>query len=287
MTLRFARAALFTMIPLELLLVILLASGVSLPAPALVAAETAVLLAVGLEVVTAYRLFRAERRDGASRRAALSATIERLVPTQVRRIIGFEVKGLISLLLWVTRRRDGVPPGATAVPYAREQAPTLLALLFVMVVETVGVDLLMRALDVPHGLRAVVLFVDVYGVLLGLAIGAAYVTRPHVVTPGELRIRHGAYFDLRVPRELIASVRLSKKYDADKMVSIEDGRLSLAVSSQTNVIVELTQPITVVRPLGGLAEATTIRFFADTPGAALTALRSDTHREPLTDTPAR
>jgi hypothetical protein len=57
------------------------------------------------------------------------------------------------------------------------------------------------------------------------------------------------------------------------MVTVANGRLGVAVSSQTNVIVELTEPITVIRPLGRRAEATTIRFFADTPGTALNALR--------------
>ena len=63
------------------------------------------------------------------------------------------------------------------------------------------------------------------------------------------------------------------------MVTVANGRLGVAVSSQTNVIVELTEPITVIRPLGRRAEATTIRFFADTPGAALNALRPLQHRD--------
>jgi hypothetical protein len=169
-----------------------------------------------------------------------------------------------------------VPAGATAVPYAREQAPILLIFLFVMIVETVGIDLLLRAIDVPEGLRAVALIGDVYGILYCLALGAACVTRPHVVTPGELRIRFGVYFDLRVPRDLISSVRLSRNYNESGMVSVADGRLSVAVSSQTNVIVQLAEPITVVRPLGGRAEATTIRFFADDPDAALRSLKQAT-----------
>jgi hypothetical protein len=45
------------------------------------------------------------------------------------------------------------------------------------------------------------------------------------------------------------------------------------MSSQTNVVVEVTEPLTVVRPLGSRAQATTVCFFADEPGAALAALR--------------
>lgn len=272
--LRAARAALFAVVPLEMLLVVLLVSGVPLPGPVIVVAELVVASMLVLEAVTAYRLFRAERRSGADRRAALRATFHLLVPVQVRRLVGFELKGLASVALWIARRRDGVPPGATPAPYAREQASIQLVLLFVMIVETVGIELLLRALDVPSGLRVAVLVADVYGIVYVLMLAAASVTRPHVVTAGELRIRSGVHFDLRVPRELISSVRLSRNYNESGMITVADRRLSVVVSSQTNVVVELTEPVTVVRPLGRRAEATTIRFFTDTPDALLTALRS-------------
>ncbi|MGW4422007.1 hypothetical protein [Streptosporangium sp. NPDC004631] len=173
-----------------------------------------------------------------------------------------------------------MPPGATAVPYAGEQALMLLVLLFLMGVETVGVDVLLKALHVPDGPRVLVLVADVYGIVYGLALGAACATRPHVMTPEKLRIRYGVYFDLRVPRDLISSVRLSHDYNESSMVALANGRLSMAVSSRTNVIVELTEPITVVRPLGRCAEATTVRFFADTPTAALNILRSPQRHMP-------
>ena len=52
-----------------------------------------------------------------------------------------------------------------------------------MIVETVAWDLLLIALDVPDGLRVLVLVLDLYGIVFALALGAACVTRPHVVTP--------------------------------------------------------------------------------------------------------
>jgi hypothetical protein len=120
----------------------------------------------------------------------------------------------------------------------------------------------------------VILGVDIYGILVGLAVIAACVTRPHVVSERVLRIRYGAFFDLRIPREMIRSARLARNYNEQGMVSVTDGRLAAAVSSQTNVIVELAEPVTVVRPLGRRAEASTVRFFADDPAAALAALGS-------------
>jgi hypothetical protein len=53
------------------------------------------------------------------------AAYERLVPVQVRRIVGFDLKGTASLARWAARRRD-VPPGAVAVGYSREQSTAML-----------------------------------------------------------------------------------------------------------------------------------------------------------------
>lgn len=270
--LKAARAALFAVIPAELTAAVLLVSGVRLPAPLLTLAELAGTAVLVLECGTAYRLFRAGVRDGADRRTALRAAFRRLVPARVRRILSFDVRGMASLALWITRRRHGVPPGAVAVPYSREQSPFLLLILFVTVLETVGTEVLLRGLGVPAGLRTVFLVLDVYATLATLAIWAAGVTRPHVVSERELRIRSGAFLDVRVPRRLIASARKSHNYNARGMVSVEERRLAVAVSSRTNVVVELLEPVTVVRPLGSEAQVTEIRFFSDAPGPALDAL---------------
>jgi hypothetical protein len=279
--LRLARAVLFFVVPAELLFVVLLVSGVPMPLPVVVAAETVVAAVFVLETTIAYRLFRAARRGGADRRAAVRATVGQLVPVQVRRLMEFETKGMASLFLWVARRRDGVPPGATAVAYAREQTTMIVLLLFVMIVETVGLEILLQAFDVPLGIRMVVLVLDLYSILFALTFGAACVVRPHVVSAGELRVRFGVFFDLRIPREVISSVRLSRNYNESGMIAVADGRLGVVVSSQTNVIVELTEPITVVRPLGGRTQVSRVRFFADNPDAALRALRPlDRHAAP-------
>ncbi|MFC3979837.1 hypothetical protein [Streptosporangium jomthongense] len=271
---RVARAALLAVLPAELLLVVLTAAGVRPPGPVLVVVEVAVVAVLLLEAVTLLRLFRAARRGGAGRRAALGTAVRELVPVPVRRLIGFEARNVAALLLWVTRRRHGVPPGATAVPYVREQSSMLLVLLFAAVVETVAVELLLGALGVPSGVRTVVLVLDAYAVVLVLALWAACATRPHVVTEGELRVRYGVHFDLRVPRELISSVRLARAYDERGTVTVADGRLGVAVSSQTNVVVELSEPVTVVRPLGRRERARVIRLFADSPALVLDALRT-------------
>ncbi|MBF8186818.1 hypothetical protein ITP53_13910 [Nonomuraea sp. K274] len=187
------------------------------------------------------------------------------------RVLGFELKGLASIGLWIVRRRHGVPPGATVVTYTKEQTFVLSLMLFAMTVETIVVDLLLVGLGVPDWVRFTVLIADLYGLLFAVMLAAASVTRPHVLTSDELRIRYAAYFDLRVPLDQIASVRTSDGYHDGSMVTLKDGRVSVAVSSRTNVTIELTEPITFVRPFGARAEATSIRFFADDPKALLAA----------------
>ncbi|GAA5084075.1 hypothetical protein HNP84_003760 [Thermocatellispora tengchongensis] len=276
--LRVARAALYTAIPGELVLAVLLISGVEIPEPILIAAEAVVLAVLALEGAVFWRLYRAERRTGANRRAALRQAVRRLVPVQVRQIMGFDTKGLVSLVLWAARRRHGVPPGATAVPYAREQTPMLLVMIFLMVVELVAVEILLRAWDVPDPIRLAFLVLDGYSVLAALAMHASCVTRPHVITRDELRIRYGAFLDARIPRALIATARPARNLNETGTITVRDGRLSVAISHQTNLAIELTAPVTITRPLGRQAEITRIHLHVDDPKAALAALtQGDDH----------
>ncbi|XVQ16220.1 hypothetical protein ACQP1W_37405 [Spirillospora sp. CA-255316] len=274
MMVKIARAALLGLVPAELTLVVLLVAGVSVPAPLLVAAEALIVAVLALEASVAYRIFAAARRAGAGRRAALREVRGRLVPRRVARLAGFELKGTHSLVLWAARRRSGVPEGAVEVSYAREETFTTSLWLFAMAVETVGLEILLRGLGVPDWLRVLVLVVDVYGLVLALAVYAACVTRPHVVTADELRLRYGAFFDARVPRDKIAAVRPVRNLGEKGLIRVENGTAAVVVGSRTNLVVELTEPVTIVRPMGALAEVGTIRFFADDPAAALAALRT-------------
>jgi hypothetical protein len=191
--------------------------------------------------------------------------------TPLRRILAFDLKGMWSLVLWITRRRD-VPAGAVAVPYAREYTAPVMMFLFAVVAEAVATDVLLRALDAPRGLRLPLLVVDAYGILIVLAIAASIVTRPHVVAADELRIRWGVFFDLRIPRRAIAAVRVARNDNEHGTVKLDGDRLAVATASRTNVVVELTGPVAVVRPLGRRGVARTVRFFADRPDAAIAAL---------------
>jgi|GEM_PF-2948672 len=189
----------------------------------------------------------------------------------LRRLVGFEAAGLVSLWLWVRRRRHGVPESATAVPYAGAVASTMAMFLVVSIVELVAVEILLRAIGAPDPLRHAILLVDAYGVLIALAVIAATVTRPHVIGPDEIRVRNAAFLDVRVPRRLVAEVRMVRNYNEQGTIRVDGDVLIVAAIAQTNLVVELAEPLRVVRPLGRLAHVRTIRFFADDPVAALSA----------------
>ncbi|MFF2813286.1 hypothetical protein ACFVT2_40220 [Streptomyces sp. NPDC058000] len=202
---------------------------------------------------------------------------------RVRRLATYEGRWLASLVWWVARRRAGVPEGARPLPYAGAQAALMYGLAFVCVVETVGMTVLLRDLPVAH---AVLLVVDVYTVLMVLGIQAAAVTWPHVLGADGLLLRDGARSELRIPVELIASVRYelrsgpgNGRSDGHK----DGGVRELAVAGQTSVTLELVEPVVAVRLLGRRETVRTVRFHVDDARGAVAAVRAVVGRgEPVT-----
>ncbi|GIJ50994.1 hypothetical protein Val02_78800 [Virgisporangium aliadipatigenens] len=192
-----------------------------------------------------------------------------------KRVLGFDARGLASMGLWVLRRRHGVPPGATAVSYSGAQTALQVAFLGASVFELVVVEVLLRALDAPAGLRGALLPLGVYGVLIALAVIASCVTRPHVITDDAVRLRYGAFFDAHVPRSLVVGLRAATRRDERGAVRVDGDTLVLAVTAQTNLVLDLAAPVTITRPLGLTHEVRTIRFFADEPALALAAFAEE------------
>ncbi|MFC9625236.1 hypothetical protein ACFTXM_36495 [Streptomyces sp. NPDC056930] len=286
MSVRIARYAVGAVPAVELDLGGCLLAGVRIPGAVLLGAEALVVAALGFEGVVLWRLWLVGRRAGAGRREAWGAALRTVVPEKVRRLVAHEVRALRSLGLWVLRRRHGVPEGAVAVPYTGPQTAMMYGLVFVALVETV-----MLALLIPWPVvHRVLLVLDVYGVVLVLALHAARVTRPHVVdADGALRLRYGGLFDLRVPAGAVAGARVERRCPEGGPVRPgADGVLDLVVGGQTTVTVELVSPVAFVRPLGKRGWARTVRFHADDPRAAVAALtRGRKGPSPSQDPPGR
>ncbi|GAB1822214.1 hypothetical protein [Herbidospora sp. RD11066] len=178
------------------------------------------------------------------------------------RLLRFEVDGLVSVGRWLLRRPD-VPAGGVAVPYAKAQNMLLTVFLVIQVVETAGVELLLRGLGVPEAVRLPLLALGVYGSVTVAGMIASGVVRPHVVTDTELRVRLGHYLDVRVPAGLIEGTRRVTTFESS--LKVDGDRLVVPVGSQTNTRVTLREPITITRPLGRRAEVRVIDFYAESP----------------------
>jgi hypothetical protein len=222
-----------------------------------VAAEIAVAALVAAEAVALLRL----RRAGLSWRQAAGG----LVPEPVLRLAGHELLLWHSLVLWVRRARHGVREGDLAFGHARGDAAMMYGLLFVCLVETVGLSVLLADWPTAH---AVVLVLDLQTVLLLLGLRAAAVVRPHVLGGGVLRVRSGAHLDLAIPLERIASVRRRSAYSHAET----EGELNLPVGSQTSIVLELTEAVQAPRLLGAVRAVRVVRFHADEPDVLYAAL---------------
>lgn len=188
---------------------------------------------------------------------------------RLRRLAAHERRWMKSLALWAARRRHGIGEGDTAFGYARAQAATSYGLVFVFALETVGVSFMLAPYPAAH---LVMLVLDLYTVALVLGLHAAAVTRPHVVGPGGVRVRHRASLDLRIAPELIASARVETRFpDANRS---EEGVLEVAVAAQTSLTLELVRPVTAVGLWGRRRRVRTVRMHADEPVAAVAAIRA-------------
>ncbi|MET9362473.1 hypothetical protein ABZX93_16365 [Streptomyces sp. NPDC006632] len=193
-----------------------------------------------------------------------------LLPEPLLRLLAHEARVFESFGLWITRRRHQVGPVDRAFGYASPQAATVYGLAFVCVVETAGVSFLVRPWPAVH---AAMFVLDLYTVLLVLGMQAAAVTRPHVLTPDTLRLRAGARIDLVVPLDHIVRVRGELRFQGAGAQTPDDV-LDLAVGSQISLTVELSEPVTYVRLLGGRREVRTVRFHADESAELVKALRA-------------
>ncbi|MFH9005193.1 hypothetical protein ACH4E5_18410 [Streptomyces afghaniensis] len=183
-----------------------------------------------------------------------------------RLLVRHEVRLLVSLVLWVVRRTDGTRSGR-AFGYARGQGAMMFGFGFVCLVETVAMSVLLRDWPTVH---AVFFFLDVYGIVIVVALHASSVVRPHVLDPddGSLRIRRYVHVDLRVPLERIASVRRELRMAHERA----DGELDVEVGSQTTVTLELTEPVTHLTFFGRRREVRVVRFHADDADGLVRAL---------------
>nr|WP_152886090.1 hypothetical protein [Streptomyces adustus] len=128
--------------PGELVLAACPVAGVRPSGWALAGAEASVLAALLLEAWALRSLYVAARARGTARRAARRAAVREAVPVTVRRLVHHELRALASLGRWVRRGTHGVRRGDFAAAYTGPRTAMMYGLLFVVVIETVGLAFL-------------------------------------------------------------------------------------------------------------------------------------------------
>ncbi|WP_019067210.1 hypothetical protein [Streptomyces hokutonensis] len=180
-------------------------------------------------------------------------------------LLRHELRLLVSLWLWITRRTHGAD-GGRAFGYGRGQGAMMAGLVFVCVIETLGMSVLLRNLPAVH---RVVLALDVYTIVFVVGMHAAFTVRPHVLAADSLRIRRGVHVDLRIPLDQVASVGRELRMTHERA----DGELNLPVGSQTTVTLQLIEPVTHFTFLGRQQEVSTVRFHADDADTLVAAVK--------------
>lgn len=180
-------------------------------------------------------------------------------------LVRHELRLLGSLALWVGRRTHAGGEGRV-FGHARGQGANMFGLAFVCVIELLGTSVMLR--EWP-AVERTMLVLDVYTIVLVVALHAASAVRPHVLTGDTLRIRRAAHVDLRVPVDRIASVRRETCTPKSRRA---DGELDLAVNGQTTLTLELTEPVAHTTFLGRRRPVRVVRFHADEPDRLVAAL---------------
>ncbi|MFJ8913388.1 hypothetical protein [Amycolatopsis sp. NPDC102389] len=186
-----------------------------------------------------------------------------------RSVLRNESRTMAGLWLYLRRRRDGIDGDAVAVPYGANGKPIFIVLAAVSAVEA-G---LFWLIDFGLVVDVLLLVLGVYSVLLVFGVYTGTVVRPHVISSREVRVRYSSFYDVRIPRENVVSLRhVKESHDPLKAKPFRDETwLSHDNFYETNLIAELREPITVTRPLGATESVRVVKFQADDPKAAVEA----------------
>lgn len=190
------------------------------------------------------------------------------------RAIKLEYYGYLSIGRFILRR-DGVPPGGRGFSYHASSLTPLIVFLVLSAVELIVVDILVQRWPT---LRITMLVLGAWGLayMFGLLFGM--ITRPHVVTTGNLRANQGPEVSLSIPWESVHSVTrkriVNSRDKAPKVTRGPEGRdtVNLWVSNETNIVIDLEESREFRLP-GRTVWAQQVRIYADDPSSFMSAVR--------------
>ncbi|MBD3943850.1 hypothetical protein IF188_19335 [Microbacterium sp. NEAU-LLC] len=151
----------------------------------------------------------------------------------------------------------------------------LIVFAVLSLIEIPIMDLLFRGIP---AVRWPLLALGVWGVLTVVGMLCGYLTRPHAVGPGGIRIRHGAEVDIDLPWELVASVErrrvgLSGAPPLSLTGAGDEQVLNQVVQDFADIEIALERRTTLRLPQGTVT-VSALRVSADDPAAFLDAVRA-------------
>lgn len=185
-----------------------------------------------------------------------------------------------SLFGWVLRRPVRHAPGAELFGYVGAVRPILIAFIVLSAVEIPIFDLIVSHLVPWRPARFIVLALGAYGLLWMLGLLAMVQRHPHVVGDDGIRVRSGVRLgvDLTVPWDRVAEVRRRyRPLPSSRTIQIDSDRsgpiVHVAAGGQTNVEVQLRQPVALALPVGPSEPTTRVRLYVDDPDRFVAVVR--------------
>lgn len=248
------RRILFSLVPFELAVLLMLALGVNLPA----AVRLIVLLLLSATVIVEASIwlltFRQKRSDGLCRSVAAKAATRHVIGETLWGFIAAEL-GLITSIARLIARRPKVPEGAETFTYHQQASPIMWLMVGLILVEVVVLHFV-----IPwETVRLIVLVLSVYSLIWVIGFIAGFIVHPHLVHENTLVVRHGPKVSLPIPITSIERIEVSRhglpgtrsiRY-VSPQTETPAGTLHLSQGGQTNVELTLTRPFDGGEPTRG------------------------------------
>jgi hypothetical protein len=185
-------------------------------------------------------------------------------PGLVAKAAAWEAGVWRSLFRWVRRRPIGVEPSDATFGYSSAAAPILWVFIVMSAVE---IPLLHLVIPWPT-VQVIFLVLGAWGLFWMVGLLASYHVHPHVIGEQGVRVRNSLGVDVQIPWAGIRAIRPHRRTLASsKTVQVEPGTngvvAHVAVSSMTNVEIELAEPMMLDLPAAGDEPVAVLRCYAD------------------------